>query len=226
MKKVCLVLFFCLVSFCLFGKTEVYSITGIKKGEIIHLYDTYTKKRKIIAGLSAASGAVISTHKLIEYQGEFWLKVRYKEKSGWMNRKNLAFNTNGIFDQNLEQILIDLTSSLQKDKMDNFKVHVNSLKSIYLFSKNDSLFFYSDYKNIESMWGDQRIQGFFNELQYFLEHYFDVIYVPGNTAESNGMTELISRYDSLLLTNKAGKILQIGIEYWNETPAVTYLAFP
>ncbi len=225
MKKQILIIIY-LFSFLLFlfseYKKDLFSIVLIPKNNYLNMYLSPDDSSKIINKISAGYTNIKTTWNTVKKNNDFWIELELDGKKGWVNRIFVTRHY-GVLGKNnekeIENLLFDLTKSLQQENFDIFKNIFYSLRGINIFEiKNKKLIKYK-YNELNILWkkifkNNQNTKKIFDDILNMLESDFKIDYLENvNIADYQIPIELINfQFISL---NYNDKTIYIGIEFWN-----------
>lgn len=218
-------------AFPVFNK-DAFSVVLIDENNSADIYKDHDNNSEVIEKLPAGYKDIKTTWKTFNNKKDYWIEIEYNNQKGWLNRKYLTRNF-GELNENgkikIENLLLNLTKSLQQKNFSIFKNIFYFIRGIIIYDKKISNF---EYNNLNSLWNDisdinknQNIKFFklFENILELLEHEFEIEYPAYDEKSRYNIPIEINNFQYIILKYKE-KDLYIGIEFWNDKPYICFLS--
>ena len=224
-KPVILIIFLVniLLYICPEYKKDSFAIVLVPDREFLNIYSEPNTNSSIIDKIPAGFKNILVTWKTSNENNNYWLEIKFNKKTGWGDRRFITryigpINKNQ--EKEIEDLLINLTKSLQQKDFDIFKELFYFIRGINIYYQGSKDIIKYDYKELKSLWesitsedktGDNNNLKIFSGIQQILESDFAIEYNLNNIKHS--MPVEIKNFQFVKL-NYNNRTVYIGLEFW------------
>lgn len=225
MKKQILIIIF-LLNFLIFifsiYKKDLFSIVLISEGHYLNMYSSPDNSSQVINKIPAGYTNIKSTWNTINKNNDYWIELEFNEKKGWVNRKFVNRYTeisNINQEKEIENLLLNLTKSLQQKDFEIFKKIFYFLRGINIYQTSNKNFIDFKYNELNLLWekifnNNQNIKLIFDDMLKLLESNFNIDYFANENKTNYYIPVEIKNFQFISLSYN-NKTIYIGIELWN-----------
>ena len=204
-------------------KKDSFAIVNIPNRQYLKIYSEPDTNSSIINEIPSGFKNIIVTWRTFNDNNNYWIEIKYNNKKGWINRKYIT-RYFGFINKNqekkIENLLINLTKSLQQKDYDIFKNLFYFLRGINIYNSKNKDIINFEYKELNQLWEsifeeNNKSIKIFSDILQILESDFDIEYNIKNI--NHNLPIELKNFQYIILTYDY-KTLYIGLEFWDNEP--------